>query len=174
MPLQIETTEGPVVISDHQIQGVVRHAERRADLTAAALEATGLFPKKPAFLPGPFLLELGAVLELGMWERQGLLPHLHSDLPTFREAAGELAARAKQGPAAFEGSEAAPFSGRVLRVWMEQLAWEGPDHFQADVVVGRVDEDQFADLLADFVWQHRDELGRFLTEHPPAQKREGP
>lgn len=174
MPFAFETAEGTLVLSEQQIQAVARHAVRQAHLTAATLDATGLFPDKPTTcFPAAFLIELGAVLEMGLWERQGLRAYLNSDLPTFREAAAQLAARAKQGPGAFEGPEAAPLSRRVLRVWMEQFAWEGRDHFAADVVLGRVDEDQFADLLADFIWQHRHELARFLTDQPTTNQREG-
>ena len=87
MPLTIQTTDGPVLISDHQTQAIIRLAHRHAERTAAALDATGLFPNRPVLLPGPFLLELAAVVELCMWERQGLRPYLATDLPTFQEAA---------------------------------------------------------------------------------------
>lgn len=66
MPLHIDTSDGPLTISDQAIQAVVHHARRVADLTAATLDATGLFPDRPTRLPAGFLLELGAVLELGL------------------------------------------------------------------------------------------------------------
>jgi hypothetical protein len=164
MPLKFETREGLLVVSEQQIQAVVRHAGRQADLTAAALDETGLFPDRPTVLPAGFLLELAAVLELGLWERQGLRPYLDIDLPTYREAADELAARAKRGFAEFDGLDATPLSHRVLQAWMQHFAWEGPDLLQADFILGDVDEDQFANVLADFVWQHRKELSKLLNE----------
>ncbi|NLX98144.1 MAG: hypothetical protein GXY83_18440 [Rhodopirellula sp.] len=165
MPVQVPTSQGPLAISDHHVQAVVRHAHRRADLTAAALDAIGLLTKRPAVFPAGFLLEFGAVVELGVWERQGLRVFLNSDLPTFSEAADELLARVAKGSAAFDGSDAAPLSRRVFQVWMERFAWEGPDILDADFLVGDVDEDQFARVLADFVWQHRHELSRLLNNH---------
>ena len=138
------------------------YAARQADLTAATLDATCLFPEKPASLPAAFLLELGAVLELGMWERQGVRPFLAVDLPTFHEAAAQLATRANQGPEAFEGPDAAPLSRRVLRVWMENFAWDGPQLLGCDVLVGTVDENQFAAVLAEFLLEHHHDLSRLL------------
>jgi hypothetical protein len=159
----VTTGEGPLEISDHQIQAVIRNAQRRADLTAATLEATGLFKSDPCRLPAAFLLELSAVLELGLWERQGLRAYLDTDLPTFREAADALARRAAKGPAEFDGSNAALLSKHVLQAWMDHFAWEGPDLLHADFVLGDVDEDQLAQVLADFVWQHRRELSSLLN-----------
>jgi hypothetical protein len=164
MPLQFETREGLLVVSEQQVRAVARHAERQADLTAMALDATGLFRNRAAVLPAGFLLELAAVLELGLWERQGLRPYLDIDLPTFPEAAEELAVRAKKGFAEFDGLDPAPLSRRVLQAWMQHFAWEGPDLLQADFILGDVDEDQFAQVLADFVWQHRQELSKLLNE----------
>jgi hypothetical protein len=166
MPFQIDTSEGPLTLSDQQFQAVAQHAERVADLTVAILDAIGLIRNKSAPFPAMFLLELGAVLELGLWEQQGLRAFLDTDLPSYQEAAAALAARAAKGLVEFEGPNAAPLSSLVLRVWMENFAWEGPCHLQAEVVVGNVDEDQFAQVLADFVWQHRRELSGLLNKQP--------
>ncbi len=172
MPFQVETREGSLVLHDHQIQAIVRHAQRVADLTAATLDATGLFPQRPASFPAGFLLELGAVLQLHLWERQGLRQYLNANLPAFRQAADQLAARARKGPQEFEGPEAAPLSSRVLRAWMEHFAWEAPFLLQADIVVGPVDEDQFAEAMAEFIWNHRHELTAIFVEQPGEDQRE--
>lgn len=165
MPIEIETTEGLLVVSDQEISAVVRHAERKAQLTAAVLDAIGVFRERPTRLPARFLLELGAVLELGMWERQGLRPFLNCDLPTFREAADALLARANRGPAAFDSpDESSSLSSRVLRVWMKNFAWDSHEFFATNFVLGEVDEDQFIELMTQFVWKNRHELSRMLAE----------
>ena len=165
MPIEIETSEGLLVVSDQEIRAIARHAERKAQLTAAVLDATGVFREGPTRFPAGFLLELGAVLELGMWERQGLREFLDTDLPSFREAADALLARARRGPTAFDSpDDASSLSSRVLQTWMKHFAWEGPDLLNADFIVSDVDEDQFANMLADFVWQHRHELFRLLDK----------
>ena len=49
---------------------------------------------------------------------------------------------------------------------MKNFAWEAPGFFTPTLVFGDVDEDQFAELMADFVWEHRHELSRLLNERP--------
>ena len=167
MVAQVETNEGLLGFSNQAIDAAAQHAQRAADLTADVLDATGLFPNKPAYLPGKFLLELSAVLELGMWERQGLRDYLDAlgiNLPTFREAATDLAARAANSPHEFKGSDTPPLCYQVFRVWMEHFAWDGPSMLGAEIVLGQINEDQLADVLANFVWQHRHELIQFLTD----------
>ena len=158
------TSEGPLDVPDPLVRAVARHAQRQADLTAVALDAMGLFKSEPSRLPAGYLLELGAVLELGLWERQGLRPHLDVDLPTFREAADYLAARAAKGPAEFQDPDATPLCRRVREVWVEQFAWEGPELLEAEVLVSDVDDDAFVDVLAEFVWTHRQELSNLLRD----------
>lgn len=127
MPIEIETCEGLLVVSDQEIRAVVRHAKRAAELTAAALDATGLFPEKPISLPAAFLLEFAAVLELGLWERQGLREFLKTDLPSYSEAAEAMLAKAKLGPAAFGGpDDASSLSSRVLQAWIRHCTGKGP------------------------------------------------
>ena len=45
---------------------------------------------------------------------------------------------------------------------MEHFAWSGPELLQADAVVDNLDEDEFIDLLAKFVWTHRHELKHYV------------
>jgi hypothetical protein len=154
--------EGSLRLPDAMVLAIARHAEREADLTAAFLRATGLYESEPPKLPAAFLLELAAVLELGLWERRDLRRHLDVDLPTNRQAADQLAARCAKGPKEFDGPNAAPLSRQVLRVWVERFAWDGRELLAAEVVLGDVNEDDFIDLLAGFVWEHRRELAHLI------------
>lgn len=61
----LATREGPLQVPDATVRAVARHAKRQADLTAAYLEAPGLFNGKLVQFPAAFLLELATVLELG-------------------------------------------------------------------------------------------------------------
>lgn len=150
----IETPHGPQTIPRDQFLAIVRNAEYQADLTAATLREMGL-PIKNLRLPGNFLLELGAVVQLHVWERRGLTPHLKGELPAAKVASKELVERVQKGASEFEGNNAAPLSRQVLQVGIEQFAWNGQELLQADVVVGDVDEDEFVALLAEFLWTHR-------------------
>jgi len=162
----LATSDGRLEFPDPFLRAVIRNAHRRADMTAAALDATGLFKSEPVRLPAAFLLEFSALLELGCWEKQGLRRFLDTDLPTFSEAAAALAARCQKGPSEFDGPDAAPLSEQVLQVRMDRLAWQGPELLQADIVVSDVDENEFAQVLTDFVWQHRHELSKILNKQP--------
>ena len=164
-----QTSEGPLVLPDITVQAVARRAERLADLTGGFLQSSFPTPGEVK-LPAAVLLELAAVLELGVWERQGLLEHINTDLPTYREASNQLAARCAKGSAEFERTNAAPFSQQMLCIWLEHFAWEGPEILGADMVVGEVEEDVFLDLLAEFAWTHRRELNHLLQKEPDSEE----
>ena len=80
MALIIETNLGPMEVSDAQVRAVIRIAQRHAVMTGTALQAITEFNPKSSRLPAAFLLELGAVLQLDLWERQGLRVHLDAGL----------------------------------------------------------------------------------------------
>lgn len=157
-----ETSEGTLEIPDLLVRAVAQRAETHAALTAGYLEAIGLLPSQSSRLPAACLIELVAVLELRLWEQQGLRRHLDVDLPSYGEAADAFVARCAKGPSEFEGPEATTLSQRVLRARIENFAWDGPQHLQADVLISDVDEDEFINLLADFVWDNRRELGHLI------------
>jgi len=159
----IATNKGSLGIPDVLIQAVVRNAERCADIAGASLVA--IFPGELVSLPKAFLLEFSAILQLGMWERQGLRQFLPADIPSFLDSARQLGQRARKGSGEFEGANAAPLSRQVLQTWIDHFAWEGPDLLQAEIVVGEVDdEDGFADLLAGFIWEHCRESSLFRAD----------
>ncbi len=55
-------------------------------------------------------------------------------------------------------------SGRVLQVWIDNFAWDGPELLGADIVVGHVDEDVFVDVMAEFVWKYRHGIASLLAD----------
>lgn len=149
---------------DAMVRAVIVHAERQADLTAAYLDVIGALKSKPARFPAAFLLELAAVLELGLWERRDLRRHLDIELPTYREAMDRLVTRCRKGSAEFDGPNATSLSRQIMQAWIEHFAWDGPNVLNADVVLGEADENEFIDLLAEFVWTHLSELSVLLGD----------
>jgi hypothetical protein len=142
------------------MQAAARNAEFMAGLTGDCIRSL-VGGKAPLSFPANFLLELAAVLELGYWEQLGLSVHRDAGLPSYREAVTGLAGRVARGPAEFEGSDAAPLSRRVLCVWLERFAWNGQDLLQTEIALGDIDEENaFADLVAEFLWQHRHDTTR--------------
>jgi hypothetical protein len=154
--------DGSSVAPDVLVQAVTQLAERQADRTADWLESAG-HPPGPLNVPAAFLLELAAVLQLGEWERQNVLNHLDANLPSYRQAADELAARAALGPKEFHGPHATRLSILVNTVWIERFAWDGPSMLQADIVFGDCDEDALVEQLAEFLWQHHLELQKLTV-----------
>ena len=148
---------------DALVQAVTQLAERQADLTADWLESAGYPPYGPLNVPAAFLLELAAVLQLGEWERQNVLDHLDVKLPSYRQAADELAARTRLGPKEFQGPHATSLSMLVNTVWIERFAWDGPSMLQADIVFGDCDDDSLVERLAEFLWQHRVDLQKLIV-----------
>jgi hypothetical protein len=112
----LSTSEGSLPVADEIMRAVARHSKRQADFVAAYLRSPCLLGTGEIRLPAAALLELAAVLELGLWEEQGLRDYLDVDLPSYREAADALASRCVRGSEEFEGPEAAPVSRRVLQV----------------------------------------------------------
>lgn len=160
-----ETREGEVEIADSLMGAIVRHAELAADLTAEVLKQ--MFPEEPPEnlrLPANFLLELGAILQIGYWEFNGMSAHIEAGLPSKADASKELSERAQKGPSEFIGDNATPIQTQVQQFWIHNLAWDGPSLMSTEMVVGEIDEDRFLDLAAHFLWQHRQDLKYLLRE----------
>jgi hypothetical protein len=160
--VQLSSTDEFSVAPDALVQAVTLLAERHAALTAAWLESAGRRPG-PLNVPAAFLLELAAVLQLGEWERLNVLDHLNTNLPSYRQATDELAARTALGPKEFHGPHATQLSTLVNTVWIERFAWDGPSMLQADIVFGDCDEDALVEQLAEFLWQHRVDLQKLTV-----------
>jgi hypothetical protein len=157
--VSFDTSEGMVTLPDTLVRAVVRHAQREADFLAGVLKELGL---AEARLPAAFLLEFAALLQLWYWEWQDLRRYLPDDVSTFAEAKKSLCDRAINSPAEFAGLDAIPLSRHVLKIWLENFAWDAWGEFSADLIVSQTDEDQFVESLAEFLWKHRNELANLL------------
>lgn len=72
-------------------------------------------------LPPAFLLELGAIGQLILWERARLRDFLPSDLPTAAEATTEIC-RATEVPHDFQSVTSARLLPRVTQVHVEHIS----------------------------------------------------
>ncbi|HCO27067.1 MAG: hypothetical protein CME31_22420 [Gimesia sp.] len=160
-----ETSEGEIELADSLMVAIARNAEVTADLIVEVLKR--MFPGEPPEnirLPANYLLELGAVLLIGYWEFNGILAHIEAGLPSNAEASINLSERAQKGPSEFVGDNTTPIQKQVQNYWIHNLAWDGPSLMSTEMVVGEIDEDQFLDLTAEFLWQHRQDLKILLTD----------
>lgn len=156
-----ETSEGTLALPDTLVSAIIRHAEREADFAAGVLKELGFDKLR---LPAAFLLEFAALMELWFWDWQGLRPYLPEGVPSFDEAKKNLWDRAAKGITEFEGVNSTPLSYLLMQVWVEHFAWDARDHFDADVIVGQADEDQFVDLMARFLWENRHQIECAIAE----------
>lgn len=85
------------------LAATVRFAERCADLTAIYLRHLVQRPKSRHRIevPKEFALELGAILQIWLWEQAGLREYLDHNLPSSEEAFASLATRTTASPDAY-------------------------------------------------------------------------
>ena len=151
---------GSPVFPPSFICAVIRHAQRQALLVKFFIDE--ITEGKPDRFPSVYLLELGAVLELGMWERGGLKDHIADELPPYAEAFKTLDERLELGPSEFDGPYATPLSQQVLIAWINNFAWDADQSFGAEMLLGQVEREEFVDQLASFLIEHHRELDGLL------------
>lgn len=150
------------------VQSVKRLAERHAVAVALHLDAISRYPERNGgtrmSLPREFLLELAAVMQLQLWEQQGIHVHLDQGLPSYAQAAADLVQRSQGGAGAFRDLSTGSLSSRVLRTHWQCFAWEADDLLKASVLLDVGSEDELAAALASFLWENREQLCAVLEE----------
>jgi hypothetical protein len=120
-------------------------------------------------MPAGFLLELGAVIVLGMWERCGITAHRDAGLPSSYEADADLVRRLQEDPRQFDRVESALLNRLVLSYWLENFAWDAVETFGTDMMLNSTDEDAIVDAVARFLFENRNALEPLLP-HEETQK----
>jgi hypothetical protein len=150
-----------VQLHDGLVTTITHNAERRAVLVTGYLDAMGLsfgpHGGRPYGLSPLVLLELGAVLQLAVWERAGIAELLRQHVPSVKQATGNFLALIK----AASGDSTVSFellSDRICTVALEHLGWDAEKYLRTDIVLSDVEEDQIIDALAEFAWSHRKRL----------------
>ncbi|MBL9085381.1 MAG: hypothetical protein JNK76_26490 [Planctomycetales bacterium] len=113
-------------------------------------------------LPAGFLLEFAAVVQLSIWEGNGLTDFLPADVPTSPAAEAELFRRVREQPQQLQSISGALLSRRLLDLWLDQMCWSAPQYCHADVIVSDADEDMLVEAVAQLLWTHRGEINRLL------------
>jgi hypothetical protein len=132
------------------------YGSRMAEVIVTWLNSNGRpFHQSNQKAPLPYLLELGAILQLALWESAGFAEQLPSDLPTLSQAREELKTRAALGPQEFVDPKKARLFECVFLVWWEHFAWHAPELLDAEVLLGQLNEDEVVQQLARFFWETR-------------------
>lgn len=133
-------------ISQIATGAAVSFAAEMADLTAWFLSQTGVSfsADRPISLPGWYLLEMGAAMQIHVWERQGVW-HEGLGLPSFQEANTAIAERAADCK-----DEDTPILTKVLKVWLTRFTWTRPTATRSPFAIScnDADEDEFVDRMA--------------------------
>lgn len=159
--LKIQATNGMVTVSEFQIYALWKRADESAALVAEVLRAMGFTSPKDSkdgvVFPRNFLLEFAAVLQLKAWELCGVRHHIDAGLPSSETAVSQLLSRAESGQPSFKG-EKTELHFQVLHFWLEGMAWQGMEYLSTDIALGAVEEEEFLDGLAEYIWSQRHQL----------------
>lgn len=139
--------------------GQMSHA---ADLVGAFLRGIGMLgtdDATPSALPGQFLLELAALLQLREWQGAGVIDGCDPDGLTIDERIGQVIVRFRDDPMALAKGDGGTQAMRdVVRRWNETCCPDARGQLGCDVAVhwdAGLDIEQVVDAFADFLCRHR-------------------
>lgn len=139
--------------------GQMAHA---ADLIGAFLHGIGLLGTNDATnsgLPGQFLLELAALLQLREWQAAGVMHWCDPDGLTVDERIGQVIERFRDDPMAMAGGDGGTQAMKaVVRQWNETCCPDARGQLGCDVALhwdADLDVEQIVDAFADFLCRHR-------------------
>jgi hypothetical protein len=145
------------------VAATLRQMDHAADLVIAFLRGLGaMSPNETSLagLPGEFLLELGALLQVREWHAAGLIDWFDPEGLSIHDLIGRAIERLKDDPAAVatdrRGTDAMI---DMLRIWTERCAPDARGRLDADVAIrwdNSLDIDAAVDAFATFLCRHRD------------------
>lgn len=140
------------------LAATIRFAERCADLTAIYLRHLAKRPKSRHRIevPKEVAFELGAILQIWLWEQTGLRQHLQGDLPTSEEAFTSLATRTSASPDVYlQAKSGSELTQKVLAAFLLCCSHSAQRELGVDIVILGSPDESLLEEFADFVWQHR-------------------
>lgn len=145
------STDNSMQLPAELVQHIQREAERDAADVAALLRALGLGPSgsRPLLLPPLLLHGLGAAMRIHRLEAAGLIPTAPKPLSVTVAQQAFLSCR-EAGETVAAGI--LDIWRKLMRFEIEQVAWNGQAMLQADVLVGKSDEEMLIDALAKFLF----------------------
>jgi hypothetical protein len=145
------------------IAAVLRQMDHAANLVVAFLRSVGMTgPHDPSLpdLPGEFLLELAALLQVREWHAAGLIDWLDPEGLSIDDMIGQALGRLRNDPLGVAAGRAGTDAMTdVLRIWTERCAPDARGHLDADVAIrwdNSLDIDATVDAFATFLCRHRD------------------
>ena len=144
------------------IAAILRQMDHAAKLVVAFFRSIGMMgPHETSLpqLPGEFLLELAALLQVREWQAAGLIDWFDPDGLSIDDMIGRAIERLRDNPAAIDadlrGTEAMT---DVLRIWTETCAPDARGLLDADIAIrwdNSLDIDAMVNAFASFLCRHR-------------------
>jgi len=157
------TTDASSPEVERFVSAVRRQMEHAANLVVAFFRSIGMLEAGDTALPklpGQFLLELAALLQVREWHAAGVIDWFDPEGITIDDMIGLAIERLKDDPAAATADDRGTAAMTdVLRIWTETCAPDARGHLDADVTIrwdSSVDVDPLIDAFADFLCRHRD------------------
>ena len=145
------------------VSAVQKQMDHAANLVVAFFRSIGMMQAGDTALPrlpGQFLLELAALLQVREWHAAGVIDWFDPEGLTIEDLIGLAIERLKDDPAAAATDDRGTTAMTdVLRIWTETCAPDARGHLDADVAIrwdSSVDVDPLIDAFADFLCRHRD------------------
>lgn len=145
------------------VSAVRRQMDHAADLVVAFFRSIGMMQAGDTALPrlpGQFLLELAALLQVREWHVAGVIDWFDPEGLTIDDLIGLAIERLKDDPAAAATDDRGTMAMTdALRIWTETCAPDARGHLDADVAIrwdSSIDVDPLVDAFADFLCRHRD------------------
>jgi len=148
------------ISTEAAIRSGLIYGERQANLVIAFFRAFELKAKasgdtiRISDIPPAALQEIGALMQLGVWELTGIQPS-SLGLPSSHEAALEFNERVRLDKAQFWRPDAATLDARVFDAWHQRFVWGDSASLSADVVGGDLQTDAAVDAMAHLLWNYR-------------------
>ena len=144
------------------IAAVLRQMDHAADLVAAFFRSIGMLgpdEASPARLPGQFLLELAALLQLREWHAAGVIVWADPDGMSIDDRIGQAIERFRDDPVSVaRGRRGAEAMVSVVRCWNESCCPAARTDLGCDIALHwdtGLEVDQIIDVFADFLCRHR-------------------
>jgi hypothetical protein len=136
------------------VAATAREAESCADWVILLTRHLGYdaSPVKPIVIDREVLLFLGAVLWLHSWEIAGISIHCEAGLPRAADLLTNAARALAENGTKPDGSG---LSKRVMRLFVENFAWDSRGDLAVPVVLDGLAEDMAVDALAELLWSRR-------------------
>lgn len=145
------------------IAAVLRQMDHAADLVVAVFRSIGMLGPDEASLaglPGQFLLELAALLQLREWHAAGVIQWADRDGMSIDDRIGQAIERFRDNPVSVaRGRSGAEAMVSVVRRWNESFCPAARTDLSCDIALHwdkSLDVDQIIDVFADFLCRHRD------------------